>query len=128
MEVREIVSAIQEIFAWLWSFDQVKFLLAHIGLNVVVAIAASIRADTFLLARVGEFLWRKVLPYLGVYAVGAFLGEAAGLGVITTTAFLALETVLAADLLDNLNVLGLPVPARLTKFPWGESASMAPEE
>jgi hypothetical protein len=100
---------------WLFSFWQVKFLMAHIGLNVIVAIAASIYIHEFLLARTGEFLYRKVLPYLLIYAAFAAMGQAANLSAIGTAAFVALEAMLLADLLDNLKSIGLPIPPGLTQ-------------
>ena len=115
----EYLNKVGEWAAWLWSFWQVKFLLGHIALNLVVAIAASIRTGDFVLARTGEFLYKKVLPFLFVYAIFAIFGDATGFGAIQATAFAALEAMLAGDLLDNLYKLGVPIPPGLTKNPLG---------
>ena len=111
----EYLDKIVAILAWLWSFGEVKFLTAHIGLNVAVAVAASIYANEFLLGKLGEFLYRKVLPYLLVFGAFAALGDAASLSGISWVAFAGLEAMLLADLLDNLKKLGLPIPAGLRK-------------
>lgn len=101
--------------AWIWSFWQVKFLLAHIGLNVVAAVAASIYGGEFLLGKLGEFLYKKVLPYVLIFAAFAGMGAAANLGALTNVAFVGLEAMLLADLLDNLKKMGLKIPDVLTK-------------
>ena len=104
-----------EFVKWLLSFWQVKFILGHIALNVVVAMAASIYTGDFLLGKVGEFLYKKVLPYTMVFAAFAAIGEAANLGAIANVAFAGLEAMLLADLLDNLKKIGLAIPQTLRK-------------
>lgn len=101
--------------AWLWSFWQVKFLTCHILLNVAVAVAATVYAKEFLLGKLGEFLYRKVLPYLLIFGAFQLLGEGANLPGVGTAAFAALEAMLLADLLGNLRKMGVPVPAALMK-------------
>lgn len=107
----EYVDKVVEILLWLWSFGEVKFLLGHIGLNVIVAVAASIYSGEFLLAKTGEFLYRKVLPYLILFGAFAAMGEAANWVGFVTIVFGALEAMLVADLLDNLKKFGLPIPS-----------------
>lgn len=113
----EIWSEVIKFLEWLWGFWQVPFLVCHIALNVVVAVSASVYTGEFCLGKTGEFLYRKVVPYIMLFAAFAGLGEAANLGAITGTAFVALEGMLFADLLDNLKKLGLPIPDFLTKPP-----------
>jgi hypothetical protein len=115
MDYREFFSQVYGFILWLLSFWQVKFLLAHIALNVVVAMAASIYVGEFLLGKVGQFLYRKVLPYLLIFGAFAAMGKAANLGAITNGAFAALEAMLLADLLDNLHRMGLKIPQALRK-------------
>jgi hypothetical protein len=101
--------------AWLWAFPQAKIMLTHIGVNLVVAVAATLYTKTFILAKFGEFLYRKVLPYLLVFAFCAAFGQAAGLEWLGTAAWVGLEAMLVGDLTDNLRKLGLPIPDLLTK-------------
>ena len=110
---------------WVWSFWQVKFLLAHIALNVVAAVAAGIYTKTFLLGKLGEFLYRKVLPSVLLFGAFAAFGQATKLEAMTMIAFAGIEAMLAADLLDNIKKVGLSlksnggggfdVPRSLTK-------------
>ena len=94
-------------FALIWSYWEVKFILGHIALNVVAAIATSIYTNEFLLGKLGQFLYRKVLPYILLFAAFAAFGEATNLGGMTTVAFAGIEAMLAADLFDNLKKIGL---------------------
>lgn len=104
------LSQVLVVVEWVWGFWQVQFLLAHIALNTLVAVAVSIYLGEFLLAKFGQFLYRKVLPHIILFAAFAMFGEATGQGAITNSAFLVLETMLLADLLDNLKKIGLPFP------------------
>ena len=111
--------------AWVWGFWQVKFLLAHIALKVVAAIAAGIYTKTFLLGKLGEFLYRKVVPSVLLFGAFAAFGQATKLEAMTMVAFAGIEAMLAADLLDNIKKVGLSlksnggkgfdVPRSLTK-------------
>lgn len=111
--------------AMVWGYWEVKFILAHIGLNVVAAGAASIYTGEFLLGKLGEFLYKKVLPYLLLFGAFAAFGQATNLGAMTGVAFAGIEAMLLADLLDNLKKVGLKlsenggpdinVPRALTK-------------
>lgn len=111
----DIWSEVVGFFALMWSYAVVKFLVAHIAFNVLVAIATSIYTNTFCLGKTGEFLYRKLLPYLIVFGGGAALGEAANLTEITVVTFIGIELMLFADLADNLKKLGIPIPDSFTK-------------
>ena len=102
-----LLNQILALGAWIWSFGEVKFMLGHIAINVVAAVAVGIYTKTFLLGKLGEFLYRKVLPYILLYAAFAAFGEAAGLDAMRLVAFAGIEAMLAADLLDNLKKVGL---------------------
>ncbi len=102
-----LLNQILALGAWIWSFGEVKFMLGHIAINVVAAVAVGIYTKTFLLGKLGEFLYRKVLPYILLYAAFAAFGEAAGLDAMRLVAFAGIEAMLAADLFDNLKKVGL---------------------
>lgn len=110
-----ILDQVLEFLKWVWAFWQVKFIVAHIGLNVAVAVAASIYTGEFMLGKLGQFLYKKVLPYVMVFAAFAGLGTAANMSAITNIAFAGLEAMLLADLLDNLKRIGMSIPNTLTK-------------
>jgi phage-related holin len=102
-------------FGWLWSQWQVQVLLGHILVNVVVAVAASIVLKEFLWSKIGDFLYRKVLPFLMVYVVASGVGDAAGMAWLATVVWGVLEVNLAGDLADNLGRLGITLPGSLRK-------------
>ena len=120
-----LLNQVSGALAWVWGFWQVKFLLAHIALNVVAAIAAGIYTKTFLLGKLGEFLYRKVVPSVLLFGAFAAFGQATKLEAMTMVAFAGIEAMLAADLLDNIKKVGLSlksnggngfdVPRSLTK-------------
>jgi phage-related holin len=94
----------------------VKALLTHICVNAVVAVSAAIALKDFQLAKLFEFLWRKILPLVAVYTVARLIGDAADLSWLATTTFVMLETTLVADLVPNLQKLGIPIPDRVVQF------------
>ena len=102
--------------AGLWAMWEVKFLTFHILVNVVVALAAAIHLGEFQLAKIGEFLYKKLLPYLLVWAVAKVAADATNLGALALAAWAILELNLVGDLADNLSKLGIPLPDWLTKL------------
>lgn len=111
----EIIRPVIEALQWLWAMWQVKFLISHIAINTVAAIAVSIYTSEFRLGKLGEFLYRKLIPYILIFAAVAALGEAANLAPLADIVWLSLEAQLLADLLDNLKKIGIEIPDWLTK-------------
>jgi len=111
----EILETLKLWLLWLWSQWQTQVLVYHILINVVLAVAASIYTKEFLLDKVPEFLYRKILPLVMVYGVFAFSGEAIGQAGIAGLAWALLEGKLLADSLDNLKKFGLDfIPRSVT--------------
>jgi len=90
-----------------------QWMLGHIVINWVVAVAAAMATGTFELKRLSEFLWRKILPLMGVYFAGVSLGGAISAGAVTDAVFIVLEARLLADLVENLGKLGVTLPDAL---------------
>jgi hypothetical protein len=112
----QVIDAILEAIAWLFlAYPEIRWLLAHIAVNVIVALAVSIYTAEFCLGKTGEFLYRKVLPYTLIYAAFAIFGDALDMRGIAVAAFIGIETFLWSDLLDNLQKVGLKIPDALTK-------------
>jgi hypothetical protein len=104
------------IAVWLWAQWQTQALVYTILASVVVAAAATIRTGQFYLAKLPEFLWRKILPLVMVYAVFSLVGDAIQFGWLATVVWALLEAELAGSILDNLKQLGIErIPAALTK-------------
>ncbi len=110
MDPREILEYVKELVELIWSFDGVKVIVAHTTINVVVAIAAAVTSGTFELAKIAQFLVKKLLPYVAIYFIVKAFGMAAGLEWLGPVVWAAIETSLAGDLADNLVKLGLPLP------------------
>jgi len=116
MDPRMIIEFLKALVMQAWAYDGVKVIVTHTLVNVVVALAASARAGTFELGKVGEFLIRKLAPYVGVYLVVKAAGEAAGIAFLAPIAWTAIEATLTGDLLDNWTKLGLPLPETIQRF------------
>ena len=104
-----LLNQVLEVLAWIWGFWEVQFILGHIALNVVAAVAAGIYTKTFLLGKLGEFLYRKVLPLLLLFGAFAAFGEATNMAAMSKVAFAGIEAMLVADLLDNVKKVGLKI-------------------
>ena len=116
MDFDSILRWLQEVILSVWGQWQVKVLVLHILVNVVVAVAATVRTGEFVLGKVPEFLYKKILPFVLVYAVFAVAGATIGMGGIALAVWGMLELALVNDTLDNLKKLGFErVPAALTK-------------
>jgi hypothetical protein len=96
-------------------FNQLKFLAGFIGFNLVIAVAAGIKTSNFQLAKLGEFLYKKLLPFLLLYITASLLGNLIGFGELANTAFVALLAILTADLTDSLAQFGIKLPDFLVK-------------
>jgi hypothetical protein len=106
-------SPLAQLGVWLlelWGLGGVRAIVAQIVLNVVLAVAASIHQDKFDLRKIGEFLYRKVLPYVAVYVTVKATGMAAGAEWLAPVVYAAIFATLTGDMLDNLVKLGLKVP------------------
>ena len=107
---------LREMFVWIWSQWQVKFLAGHICVNTMLAVGVTIRTKEFVLAKVPEFLYRKILPLTAVYVVFAVFGESINMEGIALVVWGVLVAALVGDTLDNLKKLGIErIPAALTK-------------
>ena len=107
MDVNGILSWLQDFAVLLWAQWQVQFLVGHIALNVVVAIAATIASGEFVLGKTPEFLWKKVLPLVAVYAVFQVFASGLQMDGLDIVIWGVLELLLVNDTLDNLKKLGI---------------------
>ena len=101
---------------WLWSLDGVKFIACHTAINVVAAVAASLKVGEFKPYKISEFLTRKLAPYVLVYGAVKFLGADIGLDWLSVAAFALIEATLLSDLAENLARLGIPMPEAIEKL------------
>lgn len=101
-----------EVFQAFAAMPEVKFLVGHILLNTIVAVAAALLTSQFDVKKFSEFLTRKITPFLLVYIGARLFGEAAGVPSLATVVLGVLESRLLVDLAENLKVLGVELGAR----------------
>lgn len=108
---------LKEILIWLWTLAGVRFLVGHTCINVVVAVMAAVRdeEDGFQVKRLLEFLGKKLLPYVLVYGTAKYFGMDAGLEWLAPAVWVLIEATLAADLAENLERLGVPLPESVSR-------------
>jgi hypothetical protein len=99
-----------------WSVPGVKFIVCHVIVNTVAAIAGSVYTGEFLLSRVAEFLHKKLLPYVAIYYVLILVEQGANLTGLSALAWAAIETSLLGDLLDTWERCGLPLPDAIRRY------------
>lgn len=99
-----------------WALPGVKFIVCHVLVNTVAAIAGSLYTGEFLLSRVGEFLKAKLLPYVAIYFALCLLETGSNLTGLSALAWAAIETSLLGDLLDTWERVGLPLPDAIRRL------------
>jgi len=100
----------------LWNLGGVKAIIYQTLFNVVLALATAVYTDTFNLKKLGEFLYKKLLPFLTVYVVAKAVGVGAGIEWVAPIAYAAIAAMLAGDMVENLVKLGLPIPDFMQRF------------
>jgi hypothetical protein len=116
MDISTVLESLQAFLLLVWSFPGVKFITCHVLVNLVVAVAASLKVGEFELSRLAEFLTKKLAPYALVYAAAMIFGEAVGLAPLAPAALAAIEAALLGDLADNLVKIGLPLPVAVKRL------------
>lgn len=106
----EYLLVIQDALLVVWGDVAVQFIVYHILLNVVLALAAAIATNDFKFYKLWEFLYKKIVPMVIVYTAARLLAEGAGKPWLATAVLVVLETRLLADLIENLKKLGVPIP------------------
>jgi hypothetical protein len=112
----DIRDAIIDFLVDVWSVVGVKFLVCHILVNTIAAIAASLYTGEFILSRVAEFLYRKLLPYVSIYYILVLVEHGANLSGLSALAWTAIEASLLGDLLDTWERVGLPIPDAIRRY------------
>ena len=112
----DIRDAIVGFLLGVWSVVGVRFLVCHILVNTIAAIAASVYMGEFLLSRVAEFLHKKLLPYVTIYYVLVLVEQGANLAGLSVLAWTAIEASLLGDLLDTWERCGLPLPDFIRRY------------
>jgi hypothetical protein len=108
-----------ELGAWfveLWELGGVKAIVLQTLFNVVLALATAVYTDALNIKKLGEFLTKKLLPFLTVYVIAKAVGVAAGIEWVAPIAYAAIAAMLAGDMVDNLVKLGLPLPDFMLRF------------
>ena len=115
IDPQSVLAFLKATLALIWSYAGVKVITGHVLVNVVVALAAAQYTSSLDLSKLVEFLTKKLLPFLGVYAICKIFGEDAGLPWLAPAVWTIIEATLASNLLENLNRLGVPLPDALAR-------------
>ena len=102
LETTSFWASVLAFLGAVWATWEVQVLVSHIIINFVVAVAVGLWMKEFVLARVCEFLYRKILPLTAIYAAFFLFGDALGMEGLKTVAWALLEMYLLADLMENL--------------------------
>jgi phage-related holin len=116
MDFQHLLDVVVLALRAFFTFPEVKFLLAHVSLNTVVAIATALRDNSFDLRKLSEFLTKKLLPNILVYAIVRIIGSVLDMAWLSTIAWAAITAALTGDLMDNLAKLGLKIPEKILHF------------
>ena len=109
------MDGITDFLVWLWTLTGVKFIVTHVLINLLVAVAAGMYTGEFQLKKLGEFLYRKLAPFVLVYGAVKAFGIESGVDWLALPVWAIVEATLVADLAGNLERLGVPMPEWMTK-------------
>ena len=98
------------------AMPEVTFLVSHIAFNVIVAVAAAIATGEFKFHKLGEFIYRKVLPFTIVLFAAKVLATAIHQAWLTSAVLVLLEAALVSNLVENLVKLGIPIPKQVVEL------------
>lgn len=111
-----VIEFLKNLVLAVWSFDGVKFIVLHVVINLVVAVAAALKTKTFSLSKIGDFLISKLAPYVAIYVVVKLFGDEVGLGALAPLTWAVITATLLGDLGDSLTQLGLQLPETIRRF------------
>ncbi len=95
---------------------QLQVLAYLVMANLILGVVAAIVKGTFELNKLVDF-WKRVVMVFGSYLAVSLASKAmADLEVMRTSAWIALLAFMSAQIIGNLRELGLPIPAKITKF------------
>jgi phage-related holin len=105
---------IREAAIFIWGVWFVKVLVFHVLLNLGVGVAAAIYTNEFSFGKVGEFLYRKLLPFVLVLIFAEAFSPALGIDWLSKSVWVLIEMTLIGDLMGSLKKLGVPIPDRVS--------------
>lgn len=113
----DYVQPIMDFFAVFWAESLMRYLLFTVVVNTVVGILAGVSQNEFSFQKLAEFLYRKILPGVGTYAIFWLFGKSVpDMMPFATASFAAIEAKLLADLAESLGILGVPWPDTIKRI------------
>ena len=103
MDIGSIMQQVGAYIASFWGIGEVQFIAGHVALNFAVALAVAITLGEFELAKFGEFLYKKLLPFVLVYIAFRALGDYSNMTALAPAVFGLIELTLITDLTDSLS-------------------------
>jgi len=107
------MNAFTDFLLSVWNYTGVKFIVCHVAINVIVAVAAALHTKTFDFKKLLDFLTQKLAPYVLAFYAAKLLGIAGGIEWLAAPVWVLIETVLSTDLLGSLKQLDVPLPGFL---------------
>lgn len=105
----QLITAAQAVLA----SNGVKLLSMTIFANFLLAVAASLKDNTFTLYRVGDFVKTQLVPYALAYIAVKFVAIAGDIGFIAPAALGLIVAKFGASMLDSLDRLGIVLPDKV---------------
>lgn len=100
----------------LWEMVGVQPIVYAILINLLLALAVALKTKTFTFSRLADFMIYQIGPYILVYVGVRLMGDSAGYGIVGDAALALILAKVGANIVVNLNDLGLPLPAALVKI------------
>ncbi len=98
----------------MWGRSETKFIFGHVLLNFFIAVVRTARDGSFNLRKLGGFIFEKLLPYTGVFAIALEFQEAIGLPGISTVVWALIQTSLLAQTVENFERMGIMLPKSIS--------------
>lgn len=111
-----MLEQLMELLTWLWTLDGVRWITYTTLLSVGVAVAAALYTGDFKFNKLADFLAKKLAPYVIVYGFAKAFALGQNLEWVATAAFALIEAALIANIMENLALLGFPLPDPVLKL------------
>jgi hypothetical protein len=111
MNGSNLLETLQAFLILVWGFDGVKLICIGVLLNVVLAVAAALQNGRFSFAVLGEFLLRKLLPYVMVYVVFKLVAGETEFAWVSVAVWALIQGMIVSSIVEKLADLGVPIPA-----------------
>lgn len=122
------METLQEFASQLWGRVETKFIVGHVMLNVCIALTRAFSSGTFSLRKLSGFLYDKLVPYLGVFAIATQFEDAIGMPGLSAIVWGLIQVNLTAQSIDSLGRLGVPIPEKIMAMTRWHTSLLEPDK